>query len=232
MSPGATSVAAPVRLPDLCGELFAFALTLRSAKDPGSAAALRQTIAQMFDRLGRAAREGQVDSGHLDQARYALCALLDEIVFGSRWELKAEWLNQPLQMAYFQDFNAGEQFYKRLEEQRSKKEAREIDLLEVYTNCLLLGFRGKHADLAGMQKVAELVDQLVQEIRAARGFGDRALAPRFQREAALPAQVRRLPVWVVASACGAFVLLLLLVLDAILASKAGPVLAAAAAGGR
>jgi type VI secretion system protein ImpK len=219
-------------LPDLCGELFAFALALRSAKDPGSAATLRQTVAQLFERLGRAAREAQIDSAHLDQARYALCALLDEIVFGSRWELKAEWLNQPLQMAYFQDFNAGEQFFRRLDEQRTKKEAREIDLLEVYTNCLLLGFRGKYADLAGMQKVAELADQLVQEIRAARHFGDRALAPRFQREAALPLQVRRLPVWVVASACFAFVLLLLFVLDTILAGKAGPVLAAAAAGGR
>lgn len=220
------------RLSDLCGELFAFALSLRSAKDPGSASTLRQSVAQLFDRLGRSAREANIDSAHLDQARYVLCALLDEIVFASRWELKAEWLNQPLQMVYFQDFNAGEQFYKRLDELRGKKEAREIDLLEVYTNCLLLGFRGKYADLAGMQKVAELADQLVSEIRAARGAADRSLSPRFQREAALPAQVKRLPAWVVASACGAFVLLLLFLLDAILASKAGPVLAAASGGGR
>jgi hypothetical protein len=102
-------------LPDLCAEVFAFALSLRSAKDPGDAESLRRSVAQLFDRLSQRAREANIDSAHLDQARYVLCALIDEIVLSSKWEMKSQWMNQPLQMAYFQDFTAGEQFYRRLD---------------------------------------------------------------------------------------------------------------------
>lgn len=208
------------RLPDLCAELFAFALNLRGAKDPGSVESLQRTIAQLLDRLGQRAREAGIDSAHLDQARYVLCALLDEIVLGSRWEMKSQWLAQPLQMVYFQDFTAGEQFYKRLDALRGAKDPRQIDLLEVYALSLAVGFRGKYADLAGMQKVTELSDSLTRELRASRGVESRLLSATHTPTAALPERVRRLPVWVVAACVAAFLLLLLLLLDAILASKA------------
>lgn len=215
----------PPRLPDLCAELFAFALNLRGAKDPGSVESLQRTIAQLLDRLGQRAREAGIDSAHLEQARYVLCALLDEIVLGSRWELKSQWLAQPLQMVYFQDFTAGEQFYKRLEALRGAKDPRQVDLLEVYVQSLAVGFRGKHADLVGMQKVAELTDSLMRELRAARGVESRLLSAVHTPTAALPERVNRLPVWVVVACAAAFLLLLLLLLDAILASKAAAFLA-------
>jgi len=213
------------RLPDLCAEMFAFALNLRGAKDPGTVESLQRTIAQLLDRLGQRAREAGIDSAHLEQARYVICALLDEIVLGSRWELKSQWLSQPLQMVYFQDFTAGEQFYKRLEALRGAKDARLVDLLEVYALSLAVGFRGKHADLAGMQKVTELTDSLVRELRASRGVESRLLSAVHTPTAALPERVSRLPVWVVAACAVAFLLLLLLLLDAILASKAAAFLA-------
>jgi type VI secretion system protein ImpK len=212
-------------LPDLCGDLFAFALQLRSAQDPGDAEALRRHIVKLLERLVSDARAAGIDSAQVDEARYASCALFDEIVLGSKWAMKDAWLSAPLQMTFFQDFTAGEKFYVRLEAARAGKSPREIDLLEVYAQCLAVGFRGKYGDFAGMQKVADLSDQLHREIRQGRGVETRALSAPFAREAVLPERVRRLPVWVFVAVAAGLLLVLLFVLDTMLASQAAPLLA-------
>ncbi len=222
-SPASTSPGSGQRLADLAAEVFAFALNLKAAKDPGDAEVLRQSIGGLFEKFAERARAAGKDSTEIDQVRYALCALLDEIVFSSKWELKTAWMSQPLQMIYFNDFTAGEQFYTRLEELRGKPG--QIDIVEVYAQCLAVGFRGKFGDLAGMQKIADLLDQLNREIREARGRTDGKLSKSFQREAALPQAVKRVPVWIVAAGGAALLLVLLFVLDAILASQAATFLA-------
>ena len=84
VTPTATPAAAPsatgtARLPQLTSDLFAFALSLRSAKDPGNAQQLFDNIARLLEQLSQRARNAGVDSAHLDAARYAFCALLDEM---------------------------------------------------------------------------------------------------------------------------------------------------------
>ncbi|MCB9877477.1 MAG: DotU family type IV/VI secretion system protein [Planctomycetes bacterium] len=212
------------RLPELCNDLFAFALGLRTAKDPGAMDQLQGTMARLLEKLGQRAREAGVDSAHLDAARYALCALLDEIVLGSRWELKTHWFQQPLQMIYFGDFTAGEQFYRRLDELRGDAE-HNVDAIEVYAQCLAIGFRGKYADLAGMQKVDDLLAELGEQTRRARGVTGPALSKSFVRTESLPTQVRRLPVWVAAASAAGVVLLLWLLLSSLLSSQADQFLA-------
>lgn len=225
MSPSIGSHAAEPRLPELCGDLFAFALSLRTAKDPGDAAQLFATIGGLLERLSRRARDAGVDSAHLDAARYSLCALLDEIVLGSRWAIKTQWMQKPLQMAYFGDFTAGEQFFRRLDDLR-RDSAHDVDAIEVAALCLAAGFRGKYADLAGMQKIDDLLAALNQEIRSARGAQTRALSRPFERADVAPAQAaRRLPMWVLAAAGTGFLLILLLSLNALLASQASDFLA-------
>src|SRR5690606_29733793 len=159
--------------------------------------------------------EAGVDSAHLDAARYALCALLDEIVLGSRWELKTRWFQQPLQMIYFGDFTAGAQFYRRLDELRADA-AHNVEATAVYAQCLAIGFRGKHADLAGMQKVDDLLAELGELLRKARGVTGRALSKPVVRSESLPQQVRRLPAWVAFAGAAAVLLLLWFALDALL----------------
>lgn len=212
------------RLPELCSELFAFALSLRSAKDPGDAGQLTATVARLLETLSRQARDANVDSAHLEAARYALCASIDETVLGSRWEIKTTWMSSPLQMTYFGDFTAGEQFYRRLDELRTDA-SHNIDAIEVYAMCLAAGFRGKHVDLAGMQKVDDLLAELGTEIRQHRGINGRALARPFERNEVLPQAVRRIPVWIIAAACAGVVLIVLFLLDGLLASQAADFLA-------
>lgn len=222
--PTATPAAAPsatgtARLPQLTSDLFAFALSLRSAKDPGNAQQLFDNIARLLEQLSQRARNAGVDSAHLDAARYAFCALLDETVLASRWEIKTDWMSKPLQMAFYGDFTAGEQFYKRLDDLRADPE-HNVDVIEVYAHCLAAGFRGKHADLAGMQKIDDLLVELNGQIRAARGIEGRALSKPFARTEVLQDTVRQVPVWIIAAAGLGLVLLTLFILDGLLASQA------------
>lgn len=211
--------AGTARLPELSSELFAFALSLRSAKDPGNAQQLFDHIARLLEKLSQRARNAGVDSAHLDAARYAFCALLDETVLASRWEIKSDWMSKPLQMAFYGDFTAGEQFYNRLDDLRSDA-AHNVDAIEVYAHCLAAGFRGKHADLAGMQKIDDLLVELNAQIRTARGIEGRALSKPFVRTEVLQDTVRRVPVWIIAAACLGLVLVTLFILDGLLASQA------------
>ena len=188
------------KLPELCTDLFAFALSLRAAADPGDAERLFANVTSLLEKLGTAARERGVDSAHLEAARYALCALLDETVLGSRWQIKEQWFQRLAALRQDARHNA--------------------DAIEVYAMCLAAGFRGKYADLAGMQKVADLLAELNDELRRVRGVTARTLSKPVPAGQALPEQVRRVPVWILMAIGAGVVLVLLFVLDALLASQA------------
>jgi len=219
MSAPTTSKNRGPRLPELCDGLFAFALSLRASRDPGDCKQLFDNATSLLEGLSQNARDAGVDSAHLEAARYALCALIDEIVLGSRWEIKGQWMSNPLQMAFFGDFTAGEQFFTRLDALQQDL-AHNVDAVEVYAQCLAAGFRGKYADLAGMQKLDDMLAELGPKLRAARGVEGRALSTPHAPAAVLRQSVKRMPVWMMAVAGAALVLLMLFVLDALLASQA------------
>lgn len=214
-----TPPTAGASLPALCSDLFAFALSLRTSKAPDDCDRLQSTIAGLLEKLSQRARDAGTDSAHLDAARYAIVALLDETVLGSRWELKTQWMSKPLQMSYYGDFTAGEQFYQRLDALLQDKQAN-VEAIEVYAQCLAAGFRGKYADLAGMQKIDDLLAELTDQIRLARGIEGRALSKPVQRTEVLSQESRQLPVWVVAAAGAGLALVVWFVLDSVLASQA------------
>src|SRR5439155_582431 len=53
------------------------------------------------------------------------------------------WRREPLQMHYFGDFLAGEQFFDRLDDLHAGADA---DLLSIYFTCLCAGLRGMFRD--------------------------------------------------------------------------------------
>src|SRR6185436_5696870 len=129
-----TSTAAS--LPDLCGELLAFAMSLRRAADPGDAEALRQRIDEQFRALESKARQSDVPQEDVQQAKYAIAAFIDEMILTSNWALKDSWADRPLQLTYFNDFSAGEEFYNKIDTLRA---AKKNSVIEVYYLCLALG---------------------------------------------------------------------------------------------
>src|SRR5690349_412851 len=216
--PETTPSSSAPTLADLCGDLMAFALQLKRSKDPGDAEAMRLKVDEQFRALETKARQADVPQEDVQQAKYAICAFVDEMILTSSWGLKESWADKPLQLAYFNDFAAGEEFYNRIDTLRG---AKKNSVLEVYYLCLALGFRGKYVDLQGMEKKKVLMDTILREIRgAAPAAGAGGLSPGWQPPDALPGIVKNFPAWFVAAACGLFIILLFILLSTLLGSSA------------
>src|SRR5687767_2834655 len=209
--------AAPA-LADLCGDLLAFALQLKRSSDPGDAEAMRQKIDEQFRALETKARQADVPQEDVQPAKYAICAFIDEMILTSSWPMKESWADKPLQLAYFNDFSAGEEFYNKIDQLRG---AKRNSVLEVYYLCLALGFRGKYVDLQGMEKKEVLMDTLLREMRGAAPAGAAGgLSPSWQPPDAMPGIVKNFPAWFVAAACGLVIILLFILLSTLLGSSA------------
>ncbi len=100
----------------------------------------RELLKRLTDFDEKARREGH-SSAAVEEARYALCAWLDEMAF-SRTPFSIGWLGHSLAVAQFQDQTAGSNFFARLTRlhQRSDLSA----ALDVFARCLLLGFKGQY----------------------------------------------------------------------------------------
>lgn len=79
-------------------------------------------------------------------AFFAVVALLDESVLKLQSPAFADWAQQPLQEEMFGHSRAGEVFFENLRGLLAKQDSQETaDCLEVYSLCMLLGFKGKYA---------------------------------------------------------------------------------------
>lgn len=83
---------------------------------------------------------GRFPRDDYDQARFALCAWVDEAILSSRWQQKNSWLNDQLQRFHYNTTAAGEEFFERL----SSVGLHQRDVREVYYLCLALGFSGRY----------------------------------------------------------------------------------------
>lgn len=213
--------AVPAGLPDLCSDLLAFALQLKKSSDPGTAEALKPRIDEQFRSLEARARQADIPQEDVLLAKYAVAAFIDEMILTSSWPIKEAWMGKPLQLEYFNDFSAGEEFYAKLETLRAAN-PRKLGVLEVYYLCLALGFRGKYVDLQGMEKKKVLLDALARELKTARsGEGEGGLSPQWQPTGQTPHLVKDFPAWMIAAACGLVLVLVFVLFKTLLGSMTG-----------
>jgi type VI secretion system protein ImpK len=133
-------------LADAYSECFATVFAFRGAQDderPGYGAFRSHVMAQLADARRRVEDERLDPRGY---AQYAVVALVDETVMSSTWPGAEQWRREPLQVHYYDNLLAGEQFFVRLDELRS---GADDELLEVYFLCLCAGFQGRFRDEPG-----------------------------------------------------------------------------------
>lgn len=75
-----------------------------------------------------------------DQARFAICAWVDEAILSSAWNQKSFWLKDQLQRLHYNTTAAGEEFFDRL----SAIGLHQREVREVFYLCLALGFTGRY----------------------------------------------------------------------------------------
>ncbi len=184
---------------------------------------LRGTFEELFATFERRALRAGTSEGEVHAAKYALVALVDETILLSELPVKDEWLGRPLQMHYFDEFAAGEEFYNKLEALRLNRSPQGADVLEIYHLCMSMGFTGKYGDAKGVERRRVLMEGIAHDIAQNRGIAaDAVLSPTGlpQDQAAISGLgggfLARSPVWLVPAAMAA-VLLLTLILVGVLA---------------
>lgn len=207
----------PKTLVELLHDGFYLLFMLRKRNSPKDASLFRASIQLMLNDFEKNAQKLRVSAEDTHAAKYAFCALVDEIVLSSHFNIRDEWERQPLQLAFFGDQLAGENFFTKLEELRHKGAAH-LQALEVFHLCLLLGFQGKYI-LEGPEKLTYLVSRLGEEIAHLKGKH-----VQFAGRWAIPDQVRHalkndIPIWVIASAFGVCALLAYIGFSVLLANQ-------------
>lgn len=202
--PAPNETTATSGLVELAAPIAKQAADLFAEGSPNDAASLRARHEELFRVFeGRAIRAGYTEAETF-AAKYALTAMVDEGILMSEHPAKDEWLGRPLQMVFFDDFSAGEEFYVKLDAIRTARSPRTGDVLEVFHLCLALGFKGKYGDARGVERRRVLMDAIAAEIAQLRGI--KAGAPLSaaglppETQGPLTGQLRLLssgPLWIV-----------------------------------
>jgi type VI secretion system protein ImpK len=166
---------------------------LRNDTPPNSLAEFNKRIEQFLAQFENNARLLGKTPAATSDAKYAFCALMDEIILSSEFGIREDWERAPLQLRLFGEHLAGERFFDKLETLRLDPVAN-VEVLEVFYTCLLLGFQGKYL-LEGSEKLNYLTSRLGQEIAHARG-GRSEFAPNWKLPQRFQHYVRNeLPLW-------------------------------------
>jgi type VI secretion system protein ImpK len=199
-------------LVDVCAGAFAFVIELQAGVGEGGEPLRFEPTSkrarELLAAIDTAAREHGFGKDAGDQAKYALGAMIDEVVLASRSGLREEWMRRPLMAELFQEFNAGEEFFHRIEQlgRGGRLDPQTLGVLEVYATCLSLGFRGMHIDQSGVERLREILFSLSRRIN--EGRENTPLAPHWQPGESVARSVGRLPPMVLIAAGVAAILLL------------------------
>jgi type VI secretion system protein ImpK len=183
-------------LSEVCAEGFTLILHLRSSSEYGAESVLRQRITDLLNRVEREAKDAGHDYEDIHNAIFALIAFIDETIIASNWSGKDSWLAKPLQLEFFNRFDAGEEFFVRLEKFRQRPHTYG-DVLEVYYMCMALGFKGKYM-IQEKEQLRVLIDGTYSDLAQSRGRTADWLAPHGRRkEEFVQFVTREVPLWVI-----------------------------------
>lgn len=130
-----------MRLRDCFAELIAYVAYCIKSKnlDSMSFGQVQTDVQRLLSETESTMRAGGVDAEEYNEARFAVCAWVDEALLSSTWAGKADWQKDSLQRRYFQTADAGQEFFERL----NSLGQHQRDAREIYYLCLAMGFKGR-----------------------------------------------------------------------------------------
>jgi type VI secretion system protein ImpK len=166
-------------LTGLCTDLFLIIIRMREAEDLGDPAALRKLINFYLDLFQKNCATLKLPPASIDESKYALIALMDETVLSVPGACRDYWISRPMQLDYFGDNIAGQEFYNKLQNLLLQPESKK-DVLEVYYLCLALGFEGKYK-ISNPEERLAILDDLGRKLRRTRIRVSSELSPHGKR---------------------------------------------------
>jgi type VI secretion system protein ImpK len=163
----------------LCTDLFLIIIRMREAEDLGDPASLRKLIGYFLDLFEKNCAAIGMAQDSIAEAKYAIVALMDETVLSVPGACRDYWISRPMQLDYFGDNIAGQEFYEKLQKLLLQPENKK-DVLEVYYLCLALGFEGKYK-IANPEERLAIMDDLGRKLRRTRIRVSAELSPHGRR---------------------------------------------------
>ena len=199
------------RLSHFCSPTLFLVLKLQNSKDFGDPLLLRKRIKKLLERTEKLCSKDGISIEKYELAKFALIAFLDETINSSEWPQKSLWQANPLHLELFNLFDAGNEFFKRLEI-LLKRPRNYPDVLEVYYLCMVLGFKGKYL-VQEKEKLRILINDTYNELYRLGDLDVKNLSPHGPRKEEIVPIIRdRIPPWVlcvVATAIGFIVFLIM-----------------------
>jgi type VI secretion system protein ImpK len=171
----------------VCSDVLSLILQLRSSRDLPAPDILQRRVLGLFDTMMQNGREARIPEQDMIDAKYALAAFADEIIYHSTWPGKTQWLSNPLQLQFFQLNTAGDGFFTNLDNLYGQKARAHV--AQIYFLCLALGFQGKYR-LRQQEGLAAVVEGVGNFVALSEGGGD-ILAPNAERKDGGGGAVRR-----------------------------------------
>ncbi|HET8728232.1 MAG TPA: type IVB secretion system protein IcmH/DotU [Alphaproteobacteria bacterium] len=133
-------------------------------------------------------------------ARYALCAMIDDLVLNTPWGSTSLWAGKSMVGTFHNETSGGERFFDILNHMH-KDPGRNDEILELMYLCLSLGFEGRLRVMQrGTSEHARVRDGIFRTIRNQRGDIERELSPRWRGlEAAHRPLSSYVPLWMIAA---------------------------------
>lgn len=187
------------RLSEIFATCFTLILQLRAADHFGDPDVLRRRVKQVLDEAEHEALRTGVTPDNIQMAKFAVVAFIDETIISSSWSQKDRWISKPLQLELYNQYDAGETFFTRLDQLRQQPKAN-AEAMEVYYLCLTLGFKGKY-HLHEQERLREIIETTYEELQRVPGMKPKTLSPHGAPRGQVATEVRsKLPAWVIAAA--------------------------------
>jgi type VI secretion system protein ImpK len=204
----------------VCSDVLSLILQLRNSRDLPAPDILQRRVLGLFETMMQNGKEARIPEQDMIDAKYALAAFADEIIYHSNWPGKTQWLSNPLQLQFFQLNTAGDGFFTNLDNLHGQRGRAHV--AQIYFLCLALGFQGKYR-LRQQEGLGAVVEGLGNYVALSEGGGD-LLAPNAERKDGGGGAVRReLPFLAIALGFLVLALLIVIVLRLIVGSNADSV---------
>jgi type VI secretion system protein ImpK len=171
----------------VCSDVLSLILQLRNSRDLPAPDILQRRVLGLFDTMMQTGREARIPEQDMIDAKFALAAFADEVIYHSNWPGKTQWLSNPLQLQFFQLNTAGDGFFVNLDNMYGQRGRAHV--AQIYFLCLALGFQGKYR-LRNQEGLGAVVEGVGNFVALSEGGTD-VLAPNAERKDGGGGAVRR-----------------------------------------
>ena len=116
---------------------------------------IQHKFRSMFERFSLEAQNqvGEFAVSHVQDALYAMGALLDETFLSFSWVGKTRWENNLIEKQFFHTQIAGELVFRKIDDLLENNDPMRNDVANIYMMVLSLGFKGRYRDLGEDQQI-------------------------------------------------------------------------------